>query len=940
VVQVGVPGSATPPSELIKVLIIDDNPLDAELSLMQLRRANLATECVIAADEAELRVALRTFVPSVILCDFSFPDFDGLMAQGIVREAYPDAPLIFVSGSISEDRAVKALQSGAVDYVLKSSLLRLPSAVRRAVREARERTRLEISLAGAEERVRRQAERLEALWRVTNNPTLRGEALMIAMLRQAAEAIRPGQRFRGVIGRIERDDVVVVCVGVNPTDTDLATTFPPVGSRTPLAATVLKRPARTQAWDDLIPAGEIPRAVARMGWRAVLSTQFEVGDVQYSLSFASQEPMTTTFGPEDSVYIELLASSFANLLQVNGLEASLRDEEQRSRFHAERLEALWRLINDQDVRNEDMLQLMLEQATTAIGPGDTYQGNLWHVRDTELILEASTNAPERPPHFQPQIGYTMPLEASFVEKILAEGGGTRAWTDVQATAYSSPHARATGARALIVRTFVAGGSTWALSFLLGETASQAMGQQERAYIEVLALFFANHLQQRWQFDRIQYQQSHDVLTGLLNRSQFRSQARMASSESERYAVILVDVNSFHEINESYGHTIGDALLVEVGSALRERASADEIVGRVGGDVFGIYVPNPISREFVRGRALDFAQVFARSFSTGDGKGKEFVALTASLGIATAPENGSKIEAILSHADAAIYATKERGHGSMVFYEPGMEGDAQRRATLRNELIDAIATDQFTLYYQPHLEISSGMVSGCEALIRWNHPTRGLLLPGHFIPFAEETGIITSIDAWVMRNAFAAANELSALRPGFRLYFNLSGRQASDPKLIRAFVNAAREGVVLNNIGVEITETDAMRDVEATRRVCRALMRLNVTIAIDDFGTGYSSLSSLKRLPVDVVKIDRSFISGVLSDRHDETIAETIISITERFGFESLAEGVERPEEIEWLRARSCRYVQGYAVCHPLPLAEFKSWLLAREQLKASPRVPV
>jgi EAL domain-containing protein (putative c-di-GMP-specific phosphodiesterase class I) len=190
-------------------------------------------------------------------------------------------------------------------------------------------------------------------------------------------------------------------------------------------------------------------------------------------------------------------------------------------------------------------------------------------------------------------------------------------------------------------------------------------------------------------------------------------------------------------------------------------------------------------------------------------------------------------------------------------------------------------------------------------------------------------MITSIDAWVMRNALATASELSARRPGFRLYFNLSGRQAGDPNVVRAFIVAARNGVPLGNVGVEITETDAMRDVDATRHVCRALRRLNVRVAIDDFGTGYSSLSSLKRLPVDIVKIDRTFIAGVLTDHHDATITETIIDIADHFGFETLAEGAEDAAEIAWLGARGCRYVQGFGVCHPLPLVDFKAWLAGR-----------
>jgi EAL domain-containing protein (putative c-di-GMP-specific phosphodiesterase class I) len=372
--------------------------------------------------------------------------------------------------------------------------------------------------------------------------------------------------------------------------------------------------------------------------------------------------------------------------------------------------------------------------------------------------------------------------------------------------------------------------------------------------------------------------------------------------------------------------IGDALLVEIGNALRLRASEGEFVGRIGDDVFGVYIGNPVSKEFVVSRVLSFAEAFTGGFSTGDRDGQQFIARTAGLGVAVAPDDGMTIDAILSHAGTALGSAKKRGHGSIVFYEAGMEGDAHRRTALRNELAEAVATDQFELYYQPHVEIATGAVTGCEALIRWNHPVRGLLLPQHFIPFAEATGIIAGIDTWVMQHAMAAANELAALRPDFRLYFNLSGRQAGDPSVIRALVKAARIGVVLANLGVEITETDAMRDVEATRIVCRALRRLNVRIAIDDFGTGYSSLSSLKRLPVDIVKIDRSFISGVVTDPHDATIADTIITIAARFGFDALAEGVENLAEIGWLRERPCRYMQGYAVCHPLPIEAFKAWI--------------
>jgi diguanylate cyclase (GGDEF)-like protein len=522
------------------------------------------------------------------------------------------------------------------------------------------------------------------------------------------------------------------------------------------------------------------------------------------------------------------------------------------------------------------------------------------------------------------------LAGTVAEQLLLGGGGTQSWNDVRQNIPETHGARVRGWRSVIGTTFAAGGKTYALMFASTEAAEEPFGPLEHSFIEVLASFFARNVQERWQYARIAFQQSHDVLTGLFNRSQFRSLARAAAAQQPRFAIVLVDVDALREINETYGHMIGDALLVEVGAALQERATGDEIVGRIAGDVFGVYLPDPATPQAVLAAARRFGGAFNRGFSTGDREGREFVALTASLGMAFAPYDGRTIDDILSHADAALFAAKARGPGSIVAYTAGMEGDPQRRATLRNDLIAAIAGDEFVLYFQPHVDIHDDTVTGCEALIRWQHPTRGLLSPGQFIPFAEQTGIITGIDEWVMRSAFAAATELSRLRPGFRLYFNLSGRQAGSPGVVRAFVGAARDGVPIGNIGVEITESDAMRDVEATRRVCRALKRLGVRIAIDDFGTGYSSLASLKRMPVDIIKIDRSFISGVVDDPHDETIAETIIAIAERFGFASLAEGVERPEEVDWLRGRSCRLAQGFIYSEALPLADFTSWLAARE----------
>jgi diguanylate cyclase (GGDEF)-like protein len=903
----------------VKVLIIDDNAVDAELCLMTLRRSGMLVDGAVAADEVELRAVLPTFAPDVVLCDSNFPNFDGATAQRIVRENYASTPLLFVSGAISEERAALALQSGAVDYVMKTNLARLPHAVQRAVSSAR-------LTAAAGRRARAYAERLDALWRIANAPEFHGPELVAALLQQATAAIRPPQRFRGLLYRIEGEEAIVVVDVGNPLGGDPRRGLRRLEARRALESTVAAG-GRSQGWDDLAAGSTLPAELVVLGWRAVICTRFESGGTAYGLAFASSEPTVTTFEHEDFAYLDVLASSVAHQLQVNELEGSLRDAEEHSRAHAARLEALWRIVNDPSLGDADKWLAMLAQAAASIWRGLPSRGMLWRLHGTEMTLEAVAESPGLvlggiPVH----VGGVIPLGDSVAGLVLAEGGGIRSWDDVRGSAFATDVTRARGVRACVVTTFNAGGTRWALQFVSGHRALKPLGQQEHAYIEVLASFFSNHVQQRWQFERIEYQQSHDVQTGLLNRSQFRSHADAQSRESVGYAIVVVDVDAFHEVNETYGHTVGDALIVEVAGALQRCAFRDEIIGRVGADVFAIYLPAPPSAEYMLARARCFAEMFSHGFSVGEGEHAQIVARSASFGVALSQEPGQTIDTVLSHADVALAIAKERGQGFTVLYEPGMEGDAQQRANLRSEIAEGLEKDQFTLYYQPHVEMSTGAVTGCEALIRWNHPVRGLVYPGDFIPFAEQVGIITSIDAWVMRHAFEAARELCASRPGFRLYFNLSGRQASDPNLVHAFVLAARAGVAMEHIGVEITESDAMRDVEATRRVSRALRRLNVRIAIDDFGTGYSSLSSLKRLPVDIVKIDRSFISGVSHNPHDAAIVETIIALAANFQLDALGEGAEQPDEVEWLRRHACRYVQGYAICHPLPMDAFKVWL--------------
>jgi diguanylate cyclase (GGDEF)-like protein/PAS domain S-box-containing protein len=545
---------------------------------------------------------------------------------------------------------------------------------------------LDDSLRSSEEGLREHARRLEALLQIASNPKLREGERWTAMLQQGAASIRLGQPFRAMLARVRGDELVVEAV-VDAPNHKAGDARTRIGHIAKLSETIfaemLASGTATASWSDIQRTDSATARVRARGWHALIATTFAAADSTYVLSFASNEVAKSAFGRQDHTYVGILASIFANQAEVAALAQSLRDEEERARQHAGRLEALWKIVNDPTLRDNELWQAMLSAAAASIRSGQGFRGVLWRIVGTDMIIEALAESPEhsRPRfaagQFPTEIGSVVPLDDTVVGFVLAEGGATQSWDDIHTSKHLSRLKRLGGMRSFVVTTFAAGGARWALSFSSRSVTTKPLGEQDTAYIEVLASFFANHVQQRWQFDRIQYQQSHDVLTGLLNRSQFRSRARLVSSVTTNFALILVDVNAFHEINESYGHIIGDALLVEIGNALQQRAGPDELVGRLGGDVFAIFVPNPRSKDAVLSRALDFSGAFSRGFSTGDRNAKEFIARTASLGIAVAPTDGTTVDAIFLHADSALSATKAQARGAIVFYEAAMEDSISR-----------------------------------------------------------------------------------------------------------------------------------------------------------------------------------------------------------------------------------------------------------------------
>ncbi|HTW85984.1 MAG TPA: EAL domain-containing protein [Candidatus Sulfotelmatobacter sp.] len=588
--------------------------------------------------------------------------------------------------------------------------------------------------------------------------------------------------------------------------------------------------------------------------------------------------------------------------------------------HGRRLEMLWRLAGASGEDDVACLRAMLGEAAHMVREGVRFHGVLARIDDGDLVVEVVTAS---------AVGMDVPAEGTryaLTDTLLADvrRAGTSAWSDIRSEPRFARIARlrAHEWRAFIAAPFEVAGVPYVVSFLSFDPLPSAFTEADRAYVELLSSLCATRMHERVQDDRLRYHSEHDPITGLPNRVSFRARGQQWLRDGRPLAVVVADVDRFRELNDTLGHQVGDTILTHAGAALRNAATDDELVARLGGDSFGILVPGGDDRLELEARLLRFLGAFGTPVPTGV-RSEAHVAVTASFGVAVAPADGTDFEQLLSRADTAVFVAKQSGRARWSFFDSRVETEFALARGLRNEIVEALANDEFVLYFQPHVELDSGRVAGAEALIRWNHPVRGFLLPGDFIPFAETHGLAGMIGEWVMRETVRVAQRVRTIDPAFRIWFNLSAEELSDPALL---ARLRRLDGDLTCVGVEITETAAMRNVDRTVYAIDALRKAGLGIALDDFGTGYSSLSHLRRLQLDLVKIDRSFIAGVPSDTHDIAIVEAVISIAERYGFHTVAEGVETFPQIAFLAAQGCTYGQGFIYARPMSETAFETWL--------------
>ncbi len=435
-------------------------------------------------------------------------------------------------------------------------------------------------------------------------------------------------------------------------------------------------------------------------------------------------------------------------------------------------------------------------------------------------------------------------------------------------------------------------------------------------------------QLREQKDILHYQAHHDSLTGLANRVLFNDRLERAIEKAKRaksnLALLFIDLDHFKEINDSLGHTVGDEILKVVTSRLSKITRGEDTLARLGGDEFTIIIENLAQGEDATYLAQKIINVLAEVIIIEENE----LYVSSSIGISLYPTDGGSAANLLKYADSAMYKAKNSGRNNFQFYSAEMTELAFERVVMETALRTALQNEEFIVYYQPQVDAMTNSITGMEALVRWQHPTMGLISPARFIPLAENTGLIVEIDQYVMRTAMTQMTKWvnQGLLTGI-LYMNLAVKQLQQKDFIETLKNLMKETECkAKYLGLEVTEGQIMTNPEEAIVILNQVSAIGIELAIDDFGTGYSSLSYLKKLPIDKLKIDQSFVRDLPNDEEDAAITKAVIALAKSLNLKIIAEGVETKEQKEFLVQNGCMDIQGYYYSKPVPANEFEAIL--------------
>jgi diguanylate cyclase (GGDEF)-like protein/PAS domain S-box-containing protein len=860
----------------IRVLLTEDVASDAELEVRELKRAGLRVAHRVADSQESFEAVLREFAPDIILSDFSMPQFDGMAALRLATELCPDVPFIFVSGTIGEEYAIRALKSGATDYVLKSNLVRLPATVERALAEAQERR----------ENRRAQAELALAHDRLTSIFTSIPDVLW-SVDPQSGEVIYVSPAATEVFG-YEPQQLLL--------DPEL--------------------------WKQQIhPADR--EAVVR-AWRRV--HEGEGFDFDYRIIVPGRGTRWI------NARGKLVRGADGRPERIDGLARDMTEQfEHRARIaRLSRIRDFTSSINSTLVRVRERDALFREICRIAVEIGNFAGAHVGMLRDDDMV-EWVVRQGTSIAHLNTILVAMSPDTPAgrTIGGTALRTGTPAVWNDVA----RDPEVPA-GDRPRFVESGIGAAGSFPLLVdgkpigLLGLHAHEAgfFDQDELRMLEELTANVSFALESMAKQERIAYLALYDSLTGLANRTLFNERLTQAIQAQRRgqvkLALIVTDLERFKAINDTLGTRAGDALLKQVAERLSRAAGDVARVARLGSNVFALMFPNISSAESVAHR-LEDADVFGAPF---DIAGQE-VRVSAKTGIAVAPDDGSDADALLRNAEAALKRAKETGERSL-FYAPSLNARVAEQVQLEHRLRKAVERGEFALHYQPKLDLASREIVGLEALMRWQGDDGKPVGPAKFVPVLEQTGLIVQAGQQVLAAAkrqYAAWRAKGLAVP--RIAVNVSAVQLRR----KSFVQDVREalgtiGADGGGVDLEITESLLMSEVDESIRKLRELREMGLRMALDDFGTGYSSLAYLSRLPVDTLKIDRSFVQGVTEHADHTSIISAIISLAQALRLKVVAEGVETEQQAQLLRLLRCDQAQGFLFSRPLPAAQLEALL--------------
>lgn len=410
----------------------------------------------------------------------------------------------------------------------------------------------------------------------------------------------------------------------------------------------------------------------------------------------------------------------------------------------------------------------------------------------------------------------------------------------------------------------------------------------------------------------------DYLTELPNRAAFTEMLdniMITLRNEEIIAIMDIDLDNFKNINDTLGHSYGDELLIDVTYRLKQAMDENDYLARIGGDEFIVLSQNLTDMTAFEDKIRKIKNVFSYPFILST---KEYF-VTVSIGVAFAPKDGKTSQTLIKNVDSAMYVAKANGKNTHVYFEYSFNQKLTEKIETQSELRKALERNEFVLFYQAQIDLESKRVVGFEALIRWNHPTKGLVCPDEFIHVAEETGLIVPIGKWVLKTACLQLKQWAEEYPDVTMAVNLSSRQFKDRDIVRLVYDVIEEtGINPMKLELEITESIALDDIEYTVSTIKELNKIGVIFSLDDFGTGYSSMNYLKRLPVSNLKIDKSFLNTVMEDKSDQKIIQTIINLARNLDLFVIAEGVENFDQEEFLKEANCNKAQGYLYSRPVP----------------------